>query len=90
MQFFYQPDLSADMVTLSPEESKHCVKVLRKSCGDAIFLTDGKGTMVKAELVVADMNNCTAQVVERCENYGKRKGWFHLAVAPTKNPGRME
>ena len=90
MQFFYQPDLSADMVTLSPEESKHCVKVLRKSCGDAIFLTDGKGTMVKAELVVADMTNCTAQVVERCENYGKRKGWFHLAVAPTKNPGRME
>ncbi|MBQ9435197.1 MAG: 16S rRNA (uracil(1498)-N(3))-methyltransferase [Bacteroidales bacterium] len=90
MQFFYQPDLSADMVTLSPEESKHCVKVLRKSCGDAIFLTDGKGTMVKAELVVADMDNCTAQIVERYENYGQRKGWFHLAVAPTKNPGRME
>ena len=90
MQFFYQPDLSADLVTLSSEESKHCVKVLRKTCGDAIFLTDGKGTMVKAELVVADMNNCTAQVVERHEDYGKRKGWFHLAVAPTKNPGRME
>ena len=90
MQFFYQPDLSADLVTLSSEESKHCVKVLRKTCGDAIFLTDGKGTMVKAELVVADINSCTAQVVERHEDYGKRKGWFHLAVAPTKNPGRME
>lgn len=90
MQFFYQPDLSADLVTLSSEESKHCVKVLRKTCGDAIFLTDGKGTMVKAELVTADSNNCTAQVVERHEEYGKRAKSLHLAVAPTKNPGRME
>lgn len=90
MQFFYQPDLNTDFVTLSPEESKHCVKVLRKTCGDTICLIDGKGTMVKAELVSTDMNCCTVQVVERFEKYGQRRGHFHLAVAPTKNPGRME
>lgn len=90
MQFFFQPDLSTDYVMLSSDESKHCVKVLRKGPGDAIFLTDGKGTMVKAELVAADMNHCSAQVVERHENYGRRNGFLHLAVAPTKNPGRME
>lgn len=90
MQFFYYPDLSNNLITLSAEESKHCVKVLRKTIGDTIHLTDGKGTLVKAELVVAQMSNCSAQVVERICNYGKRNGYFHLAVAPTKNPNRME
>lgn len=90
MQFFYYPDLSNDIITLSAEESKHCVKVLRKAVGDAIYLTDGKGTMAKAELIVAQIANCSAQIVERNTDYGKRNGYFHLAVAPTKNPNRME
>ena len=41
MQLFYAPDIRPPQYTLSEEESKHCVRVLRLACGDTVHLTDG-------------------------------------------------
>ncbi|MDR1345732.1 MAG: 16S rRNA (uracil(1498)-N(3))-methyltransferase [Bacteroidales bacterium] len=90
MQFFYHSNLNADNFILSSEESKHCAKALRKSAGSYIFVTDGRGTLIKGELLSVYVEACTVQVVERMENYGLRERTLHLGVAPTKNPNRME
>ena len=50
MQLFYAPDITPPLYTLSDEESKHCVRVLRLSVGDELHITDGKGNKAQRNL----------------------------------------
>ncbi|MFS4492285.1 16S rRNA (uracil(1498)-N(3))-methyltransferase [Maribacter sp. 2308TA10-17] len=91
MQLFYNPDLdhSAAQFTLSPEESKHVIKVLRKKEGDLLHITNGKGYLFETKIMVADAKKCMAQIVETNKTHRKMY-WFHLVVAPTKMNDRFE
>ena len=88
--YFFQENLSQDFFTLSSEESKHITKSMRLKEGDFVWITDGKGTLAKAALTNAFRDGCEAKIVERifCDTSSLKK--LHLAVAPTKNPDRME
>ena len=90
MLLFFVEDLSAPFVTLSADESKHCVKVLRMGVGDEVSLTDGKGTMCRCRIISPDARCCTLEVVQRMEDYGRRLHRLHIAVAPTKNTERID
>jgi 16S rRNA (uracil1498-N3)-methyltransferase len=90
MQLFYTPDINSDQVQLSEEESKHCIRVLRKKPGDIIHLCDGKGTLFEAELINADNRKCDLKVIKTISNHGKRDYNIHIAIAPTKNINRFE
>lgn len=90
MGHYFLENLDLDVITMSGEESKHLLKVLRKQIGDQISFTDGKGTVVVTEIVNISKQECQVQVIERKENVNKRAFRFHLVVAPTKNPDRME
>lgn len=90
MQLFFSENLDTDIIALSPEESKHCVRVLRKTVGDKVFFTDGRGRLAEAVLISDNKEECVAQISKITENYGERTVKFHLAVAPTKNHDRME
>ena len=50
MQLFYTADINSNEYTLSKEESKHCVMVLRKTIGDEVNLIDGKGGFYTARI----------------------------------------
>ena len=39
MQLFYAPDIVPPEYTLSEEESKHCIRVLRMTCGEELHIT---------------------------------------------------
>lgn len=91
MHLFYTPDIEEDeFFQLDEEESKHAVRVLRLNIGDEVWLTDGKGNMMKAKLIENHPKRCNLQIVNRLSNYGKRNYHLHLAVAPTKNSARYE
>ena len=90
MQYFIADDPIADIYTLSPEESKHCIKVLRMTTDDQIFITDGNGTLCTARIINADPKECTVQVINRQLEYHKRNHFLHIAVAVTKNTARIE
>ncbi len=91
MQLFYNPrlDNSAAQFTLSQEESKHVVKVLRKKEGDILHITNGKGYLFEAKIIVADAKKCKAEIVNTVKKHRKMY-WFHLVVAPTKMNERFE
>lgn len=89
MFVFYCPDLQQNTITLSAEDARHCAKALRMRPGDAIRLTDGRGTLADAALVAVTPSDCVADIIERQE-VAPRRIRLHLAVAPTKNPDRME
>lgn len=75
---------------LNPEESKHCVRVLRLGVGDVVFLADGLGTLLRASILEALPKGCLLRIEERFDRWEARPYHLHLAVAPTKSPDRYE
>jgi 16S rRNA (uracil1498-N3)-methyltransferase len=90
MHLFYTPDIQSDTYKLSEEESKHCVRVLRLSEGDALFLVDGKGLYCEAVIISAHPKACILQVINKEYDYGKKDFKLTIAVSPTKNIDRYE
>lgn len=91
MQLFYNPDIheATSSFTFDKEESKHIVKVLRKSVGDVLYITNGLGWMFDAEIINADIKKCQANI-SNAKQHPKREYKLHLAVAPTKMNDRFE
>lgn len=90
MHYFYTPELSNNIVTLSPEESEHCVKVMRHRNGDVVCITDGKGQLFEAEIVDDNHKKCTVSLLHNIDANCPIHNGLHLAIAPTKNVSRME
>ncbi|EAR01065.1 16S rRNA (uracil(1498)-N(3))-methyltransferase [Maribacter sp. HTCC2170] len=91
MQLFYNPrlDNSASQFVFSPEESNHIIKVLRKKEDDILLITNGKGYMFEAKIILANAKKCKAQITSTTKKHRKMY-WFHLVVAPTKSNDRFE
>ncbi len=92
MQLFYASEIYDTYVVLSEDESRHCIKVLRKSTGDRVEVIDGKGHLFEGVLEIENKNK-PAKVYIQSKKYHEPevyKSVFHLAIAPTKNADRME
>ncbi len=90
MQLFYAPDIVPPEYTLSEEESRHAVRVLRLGAGDMLHITDGRGNMYRCEVVAPSDRHCTVRVVATESEYGRLPYSLTMAVAPTKNIDRFE
>ena len=91
MQLFYSKDISlSGFCTLDAEESRHAVRVLRMREGDIINLTDGRGNLYQCRILQANDRACVVEVAEQEFSIPNSQFSIHLAVAPTKNPARME
>lgn len=91
MQLFYNPNITENDTTFNfdKDESRHIVKVLRKKVGDQLHITNGKGWLFKAELILAGMKHCSVNIISQSLQ-PKRNYNLHLAVAPTKMNDRYE
>jgi 16S rRNA (uracil1498-N3)-methyltransferase len=71
-------------------ESQHCIRVLRKQTGDAINITDGKGSFYKALITEAHPKRCKINIIEIEKEISPWNNRIEIAIAPTKNSDRME
>jgi 16S rRNA (uracil1498-N3)-methyltransferase len=85
----FAPNVAPPFYTLPEDESKHAVRVLRLTIGDAVVLVDGRGGVFQAEVETADAKRCRLRVVQE-QQVPRRAYGVHVAVAPTKNLDRME
>lgn len=92
MHLFYTPFVSSDNenFTLSEDESKHCIRVLRLVTGNQIVLIDGKGGWYNAIITDENPKRCVVKIVEVEQKKGDKNFHLHIAIAPTKNNDRME
>jgi 16S rRNA (uracil1498-N3)-methyltransferase len=90
MHLFYTGEALNETYTLSEDESKHAIRVLRLTRGDIIALIDGLGGYYEAEISSDHPKRCEVNILRTIKNYNKRSGYLHLAVAPTKNIERFE
>ena len=91
MQLFYNPDIKPndEEVIFPKDESKHIVKVLRKTAGDVLDLTNGSGYFFKAEINHSSPSRCSAKILK--SDYQEPLPYnLHIAVAPTKLNDRYE
>jgi 16S rRNA (uracil1498-N3)-methyltransferase len=91
MQLFYNPDIQPDDASFifDKEESRHIVKVLRKKEGDTIHITNGKGYLIRSEVLFANERKCEVQLTGS-QFHEPMPYRLHLAVAPTKMNDRYE
>ena len=90
MHLFYAQKIVHNQAILSPEETKHCTKILRKQVGDTLFLIDGKGGFFEGELVKIGKKDCSVRLFRTVENPNQWDFHLHIAIAPTKNISRFE
>lgn len=90
MHLFYAPDIATPHYTLSEEEAKHSIRVLRLTVGDTVYLIDGVGGFYTARIADISSKSCTVAVTNVQKEYGKRDYGLHIAIAPTKNIDRFE
>ena len=89
MQLFFQEDMPHERFGLSPEESKHLAKVLRKNVGDIVYFTNGRGELFTCRIEEINPKKTQLQVLEM-KSIPKDDFFIHLAIAPTKNQDRVE
>jgi len=91
MSFFYLAEkLKPDEVHSLPEQdSRHCIKVLRKKTGDQIMILNGMGIIYTGIISKEDPRKCRFKVVEE-KTVEPDHRQIHLSIAPTKNLERIE
>ena len=89
MQLFFQDQVTEPISTLTEEESKHLIRVLRKKQGDVISLTDGKGMVYESVILEANPKKASLKILSK-KVAQEDLFYIHLAIAPTKSPDRME
>lgn len=88
-RYFYVPD-ALNVGELPADEAVHAVRVLRMASGDELFLMDGCGTFYRATVSLTTPKRCMYAIEEALPQSPLWHGHIHLAIAPTKDMGRME
>ena len=91
LTYFYEPEITPNTTafTLSEETSKHCVKVLRMDKGEQLNLTDGKGNLFTASILIADKKS-TEVKIDSTISVPQLKRKISIAISLLKNTGRFE
>jgi len=91
MQLFYEPnfDSSATSISINTMESRHISKVLRKSIGEVIYVTNGLGICAEGILISNHPKECKVEV-KTITKEKKSNFRLHIAIAPTKANDRFE
>ena len=90
MELFYAYETDGRNCRLDPEESGHCVRVLRHRTGDEIHVIDGAGTMYRCRLTDDSPKGAEAQVLESFPGWGSHPYRLTVGCCPTKNNDRFE
>jgi len=92
MDYFYvkPEDVRSHGLTLRDDESKHLVRVMRKTIGDHIFVTDGNDTMYETVITEIDIKSTHCDIVAMHRKYNEPHIDVTLAVSLLKNPARFD
>jgi len=90
MPVFLAQDIIEQEAFLDEEESRHLIRVLRLKEGARVNLVDGKGTLYKGLISLADFRKTRVRILETFKDHLAREYYIHIAIAPTKSTDRFE
>lgn len=90
MRLFFDSNINMSGThSMSAEESKHIIRVLRMNTGDTIGILDGTGNQFICEITEANPKECIVSIKEK-QVFPKPSPSIHIAVGPTKQMDRLE
>ena len=91
LPFFYinEYDPSLKEIELDEETSRHIVQVLRMKEGEKLNLTDGKGSLITAEITQAHKKHCSVNIQHSTFNTQHTRR-ITIAISLLKNANRFE
>lgn len=90
MQVFYSDKITGTSILIDGQEHHHLAKVLRKKIGDIVFVCNGNGLMLEAEIVSISKKETVLKQIKVHSKEELNSNKLVLAVAPTKNIDRYE
>ena len=91
LPFFYinEYNTSQKEIVLDEDTSRHVVQVLRMREGEKLNLTDGKGSLIIAEVIDAHKKHCSVKIIDtQHTTQDSRK--VTIAISLLKNTSRFE
>lgn len=91
LPFFYinEYNTSPKEIVLDEDTSRHVVQVLRMKEGEKLNLTDGKGSLIAAEVIDAHKKHCSVKIVDsRLTAHDSQN--VIIAISLLKNTSRFE
>ncbi len=82
-------EINQNEVQLREEEEHHIIKVLRMREGDEIYVTDGRGALLKGNLRILG-KRVKVEIIKTYSTSLSFHNGLHIAIAPTKNLDRFE
>ncbi len=90
LPFFYEENLPVtDQFRVNEESSRHIAQVLRMKEGGQILITNGKGDMLRAQILSAHKKSTEVKIIGR-DFLGEPKPKSAVAISLIKNDGRFE
>jgi 16S rRNA (uracil1498-N3)-methyltransferase len=86
---FYSEVLDDGHIFLTGEEHTHCAKALRRTSGDHVFITDGKGTIFECEIIQTSRAQTIAKVIGS-QTRPPMPVRYAVGLSALKNPSRTE
>jgi 16S rRNA (uracil1498-N3)-methyltransferase len=86
---FYTEIIENEICILNPEESRHCVGVLRRRSGDVVDVFSRSGEIYTAKIINDNQKKCVLNILDVKPVY-RRPEFLHIAIAPTKSSDRFE
>ena len=90
MELFFSDEVAMGKCLLGPEESNHCVRVLRHREGDLVNVIDGRGTLYECRIETASPKGTEALIINSFPGWGGHTYRLVAACCPTKNNDRFE
>lgn len=90
MQLFFVDDIKGAIITLNEQESKHCIKVMRRRRGDMIEVVDGKGNYYLAQISDDNLRQVRATIHQIVKNWRAKSFKIKLAVSLASHTDRFE
>ncbi len=86
--FYVSPEnIAGDEFVLDPDESHHFKRVLRKTTGTNIWLSNGRGNVYRALVEAVDGNAVSGTILRSYPGWGESPRELHLALAILKREG---
>lgn len=89
LPFFYVEEIESPEIRLDEDTSRHVVSVLRMKEGEQMHLTDGKGSLLKAEITKAHKKNCSVRVIGTQVSHADERKTI-IGISILKNTSRFE
>lgn len=92
MEYYFtdKKNISDTSLVIEGDESKHLLKVLRKSKGEEIFVTDGRGNLYKTVIAEINKDKIKCEIKENLHNVNEPEIHVTLYQSLLKNPSRFE